>query len=57
MRDLALRRAANHAPDLPATGECHWCGSLVAEGHRFCDRDCRDMFDRAQKMERIAGRK
>ena len=25
MRDLALRRAANHAPDLPATGECHWC--------------------------------
>ena len=57
MRELALRRAANHAPDLPATGECHWCGSLVAEGHRFCDRYCRDMFDKAQRINRIAGKR
>lgn len=35
MRDLALRRAANHAPDLPATGECHWCEASVPDGHRF----------------------
>ena len=56
MREMSLRRAANHAPDLPATGECHWCGALVTEGHRFCDPDCRDMFDKAQKIAAITGR-
>ncbi len=52
MRELALRRAANHAPDLPATGECHWCDASVPDGHRFCDCDCRDDFERAHRAER-----
>ena len=53
MRDLALRRAANHAPALPAVGACHWCEASVPDGHRFCDCDCRDLFDRrAHRAER-----
>ena len=42
MRELALKRAANHAPALPAVGACHWCDASVPDGHRFCDCDCRD---------------
>ena len=57
MRELALKRAASHATVLPATGECHWCDASVPDGHRFCDRDCRDMFEKQERMERINGRK
>ena len=56
MRDLALRMAANHAPDLPAVGVCHWCESSLPDGHRFCDKDCRDMYDRQARMDKIRGR-
>lgn len=55
MRDLALRMAANHAPDLPAVGVCHWCDAIVSDGHRFCDRDCRDLYDKQKRMEKING--
>lgn len=57
MREIALKRASNHAPALPATGECHWCGDSVPPGHRFCDADCRDMHEVRTRMERINGRK
>ena len=53
MRELALRRASNHAPDLPAVGACHWCSASVPDGARFCDRDCRDDFDRMERMTHV----
>ena len=49
MRDLAMKRAANHAPDLPATGACHWCDALVPAGARFCDKDCLNDWERARR--------
>lgn len=52
-RTLALRAAHNHAPDLPITGRCHNCDSIVATGHRFCDADCRNDFDARKKAERL----
>lgn len=55
MREIALKRAANHAPDLPAVGSCHWCDASVPDGHRFCDRDCRDLYDKQKRMEKING--
>lgn len=57
MRELALKRAANHAPALPAVGVCHWCEASVPDGHRFCDCDCRDWFDRRARMEAISGKR
>ena len=57
MRELALRKATNHAPMLMATGECHWCWDCVPPGHRFCDKDCRDMYDRQARLDAINGRR
>lgn len=57
MRELALKRAANHAPALPAVGACHWCDASVPDGHRFCDCDCRDMFDKQARLDAINGRR
>lgn len=49
LREVALKRAANHALPLPATGVCHWCDALLPEGVRFCDRDCRDDWERSAR--------
>ena len=57
MRELALRKATNHPPALMATGECHWCWDCVPPGHRFCDKDCRDMFDKQARIDAINGRR
>ena len=57
MRELALRKATNHAPALMATGECHWCSGSLPPGHRFCDKDCRDMFDKQARLDAINGRR
>lgn len=35
-RDLAMRQHAGHATALPAHGACHYCGSSVPPGLRFC---------------------
>ena len=57
MRELALRKATNHAPALMATGECHWCWDCVPPGHRFCDKDCRYMYDKQARLYAINGRR
>jgi hypothetical protein len=56
MRDLSLLRAARHEPALPDTGECYWCSDGVPPGHRFCDKECRDMFEKAQRIAKINGK-
>lgn len=40
----ALLRRLPAGPD--ATGLCLWCGIEVAFGVRWCDRDCRDDWER-----------
>ena len=44
---LEVRRAAV----LPDTGCCHNCGELTGVGRRFCDADCRDDFERREKLK------
>jgi len=57
-RDRALcLAAARNAPSLPATGAGHWCEASVPEGAHFCDCDCREMFEKTQRMERINGKR
>lgn len=52
MRELALRKAANHAPDLPAVGVCYWCNEQVDGARRFCGVECRDDFELRAKANR-----
>lgn len=44
--DVALAHARHQihtqAAALPAVGACYHCGASVADGHRWCDADCRD---------------
>ena len=49
----ALRR--RHAT-LPAVGQCYSCAEPVADGARFCDADCRQDFERAERARRMNGR-
>ena len=51
MRELAIKRAANNVPVIPATGACHWCDALLPVGARFCDKDCRDDWERKKMAE------
>lgn len=41
----ALLRRLPTGPE--ATGECLWCRIEVDRGVRWCDRDCRDDWERA----------
>jgi len=52
-RAAALRR--RHAT-LPAVGQCYSCGEPVEDGRRFCDRDCLDDYERAERARRMNGR-
>ena len=56
MREVALRRAANHAPDLPSVGVCYWCNEEVEPPRRFCNVECRDQFEIRQRTDAINGR-
>lgn len=42
-------------PDGPqATGICLFCGEPLPAGQRWCDADCRDDWERAQRARREA---
>ena len=49
----ALRR--RHAT-LPAVGQCYSCAEPVDDGARFCDADCRQDWERAERARRMNGR-
>ena len=56
MRELALKRAANMRLPCPQSGRV--TGAREGEaGHRFCDCDCRDLFDMRARMEAISGKR
>ena len=35
-----------------ATGKCHWCGAPVLSSLRFCDTECAEDQDRADRANR-----
>lgn len=41
---------------LKPNGYCYFCGEELEQGKLFCDKDCRDMYEKEQKMKRIQGR-
>lgn len=47
--DVALanaRAALSAGAGIPPCGQCHNCGASVPDGHRWCDADCRDDWER-----------
>lgn len=46
----AARRAAS-APS-EGTGECMFCSEALSDKRRWCDADCRDMWERLQVQRR-----
>jgi hypothetical protein len=50
-RALARRHAT-----LPAIGQCYSCGEPVEGGARFCDRNCLDDHERAERARMMNGR-
>ena len=49
MRADAIADASRAAAGLPDIGQCHNCGAVTIATHRFCDRDCRDDYERRAK--------
>jgi len=52
---LAAAMRRRHAT-LPAVGQCYSCAEPVADGARFCDADCRQDWERAERARRMNGR-
>jgi hypothetical protein len=52
---LAAALNRRHAT-LPAVGQCYSCAEPVDDGRRFCDRDCLDDYERAERARRMNGR-
>lgn len=53
-----LQVAMEHARSMPGMrghGECHFCAEPVAPGALFCNRDCRDDFEREAAARQRAG--
>lgn len=49
-RQIALRKVQQSATVTPlATGECLYCGETVELDRRWCDRECRDLWEREQR--------
>ncbi len=36
----------------PPTGRCHFCDEIVDDNARWCDKDCRDGWERDQRRGR-----
>ena len=52
--DTALKNIrANLKPEAEFTGECLWCAELVEAPKRWCDADCRDLWERDKKRNRL----
>jgi hypothetical protein len=47
-------------PRLAPTGECHFCKETLMDsllkGSLFCNQDCRDDYERQERMRAINGR-
>ena len=50
-RERALSAASRSAPVLPAVGSCYNCDSILPDGVRFCDSDCRNDYQRRKQAE------
>lgn len=50
-RDQALHHARSQRA-MPATGACHNCGEALPDARLFCDRDCRDDYEKRHPVRK-----
>ncbi|MHB1053512.1 MAG: hypothetical protein ACYCZT_10645 [Thiobacillus sp.] len=45
-------------PGMKATGFCHdpGCGAPLPKGQMFCGKECRDYYEKQERMNRIQGK-
>ena len=43
---MMINKAGGEAVEAVATGECLCCGEELPEGRRWCDADCRDLWQK-----------
>lgn len=54
-RERSINAVRRQNQTLAPTGECHYCGEDVGAERRFCDADCRDMWQRQESARKRAG--
>ena len=55
-REAAIAAQRNRTAVLTDIGHCYFCGETHSDGRRFCDADCRDGYERQEKMKARTGR-
>lgn len=50
-RQLSLAEALTRPAGPLAVGACLFCETTLAEGLRWCDADCRDLWERERKAK------
>jgi len=55
-RAAAVEAVRARIERLPSLGYCYYCGEALRAGKRFCDADCRDDYERQEKMRARTGR-
>lgn len=55
-RFLAVALLNMRAEALPFTGQCYYCGETIDRGPFCPGSECRDDYDREQKLRRISGK-
>jgi hypothetical protein len=46
---MKIREKNAAKPEAEYTGECLYCDTPVPEGHRWCDAECRDTWQKLNK--------
>ena len=46
----AVRKSEADKKEAEETGYCLYCGEPVEKGRRWCDADCRDGWEKEQKL-------
>ena len=55
-REAAVAAIRRRIESIPSLGYCYYCGEALRAGKRFCDADCRDDYERQEKMKARNGR-
>lgn len=52
--EIVRLTAHNHhyQKEAEETGKCLFCGEPTPKGHRWCDVDCRDLWEKDRETER-----
>jgi hypothetical protein len=55
-RELSLA-ASRKGPKLSANGRCHYCNEHITDDKRFCDAECRDLWQTNANAKLRAGKR